>query len=91
MKTLLISYDLNKPGQDYTRLIEGIKSYPDWCKIHKSVWAVRTTRNATEVHRHLFPLMDANDLLFVSGLTDEAAWNGLPVEVSNWLQQKLVA
>ncbi|MEF2549723.1 hypothetical protein VQ045_21775 [Aurantimonas sp. E1-2-R+4] len=35
---LHISYDLNSPGQDYTPLIDKIKTLGPWAKIHKSFW-----------------------------------------------------
>ena len=32
---LFISYDLYSPGQDYSAVIEGIKSLGGWAKVHK--------------------------------------------------------
>lgn len=76
MKKYLISYDLDKPGQDYHRLIEELERLGA-LKVLFSEWLLRVNASAAEVRDHLQKFVDANDMLLVVGLTGEAAWNRL--------------
>ena len=87
MATYIISYDLQKPGQNYADLYARIKYSGIWAHIAESTWAVVTDQSATQVRDYLWAAMDANDRLFVVRSGGESAWVGLPVEVSNWLKQ----
>ena len=48
-----ISYDLNKPGQDYPNLYKRIKTLGSWCHPLDSIWFVETTSTAIQVKDHL--------------------------------------
>ena len=90
MKTLLVEYDLTKPGQDYVDLIAAIKDYGTWCHHLKSAWLVRTAKSTVAVRDELHELMDANDKLIVLDVTsDVAAWVGLSKEISEWIKNNL--
>lgn len=89
MKTYIITYDLNRPGQNYDSLIEAIKGYKFWAKIQKSTWAIQTTSSSVQVRDNLCRYIDANDSLFVGELGRDAAWIGLSKEVSDWLKKVL--
>lgn len=89
MNTFIITYDLNKPGQDYTDLIDAIKSYSAWCNIAKSVWCIITNDTAETTRNFLKKFLDQNDILFVSKVSAPAAWHGEPKEVSEWLIKHL--
>ncbi|RHH25996.1 hypothetical protein DW219_00115 [Desulfovibrio sp. AM18-2] len=91
MKTYIITYDLNRPGQNYDSLIEAIKSYRLWAKIQKSTWAIKTTSSAIEVRDALCRHIDSNDSLFVGEIGRDAAWFGLLKEVSDWLKRELTS
>lgn len=84
-----ISYDLRKPGRDYSRLYEAIKGYGDWAHPLDSVWIISASQTAVQVRDHLKSRMDANDGLLVTRMSGEAAWMGLNDEVSKWLHDKL--
>ena len=87
MKTMIITYDLHKVGQNYDCLKESIKSYGTWCHPQGSVWLIRTTSSASQVRDKLKRCLDGNDKLFVAALTGEAAWIGHSDVVSNWIKE----
>lgn len=92
MRVLLISYDLrgrDETSEDYKKLIEKIKSYGGWAKPHYSLWALATTKSVATVRDELLPFIDKNDRLLVIEAGKNAAWFGLPDDVSNWLKQNL--
>ena len=78
MKTYLISYDLDKPGQNYHPLIERLKAVGA-VKVLYSEWVLRTTASAVEIRNDLQRFIDGNDMLLVVGLTGEAAWTSLMI------------
>lgn len=90
MSTLLVGYDLKKPGQDYSPLIEKLKSFGTWWHHLDSTWLIKTDETPKEVRDVLKPLIDANDELLVidvSGRT--AAWTGLNQRGSDWIKDNL--
>ena len=72
MRSLLVTLsDLvgtNESSSDYERLIERIKAYPNWAKLAKSAWVIKTDDTASRVRDALWALMDSNDRLFVGVL-----------------------
>lgn len=84
----IITYDLDAPGQNYGKLIEKIKTY-HWAKLTESCWCITSSKTSTEIRDDLKSVLDKNDKLFVAKLTGEAAWYGLPDDVSNWLKSNL--
>jgi hypothetical protein len=90
LATFLIDYDLNKPEKDYPKLIDHIKSYPNWCRYLMSSWMIKTDRTTTQVRDDMRAFIDANDDLIVVDVTaDSAAWYGLSDEISNWIKNNL--
>jgi hypothetical protein len=90
MRTFLIGYDLNKPGQDYEPLYEKLKSYRTWWHHLDSTWLVRADLTAVDLRNELKPLLDASDELLVVDVTgDAAAWSGFKKRGSDWLLSHL--
>jgi hypothetical protein len=89
--TLLLSYDLNRPGQAYDKLIEQIKGLgTNWWHCLDSTWLISTTLAPMEVATACLPLMDANDELFVVDVTGKAAaWRFPDEKCGKWLQDNL--
>lgn len=86
----LISYDLNKPGQHYGKLIEAIKEVSSYWWHHlDSVWIVGSSLSAVEIRNRLSVHIDSNDELLVVALAKEAAWKGFDQRGSNWLRNNL--
>lgn len=90
MNTILISYDLNTPGQDYGKLTDALKEYGTYWHHLDSFWLVRTESNAVEVRDHIKEYLDKNDELLVINVTgDAAAWRGFNDSGSKWLKDHL--
>ncbi len=90
MRTLLIEYDLADPGQNYSGLIDYIKSFPDWCHQMKSAWLIRTSLSVSDVRDKLKGFLDSNDDVLVMNVTGAgwASW-GLPSRITEWLHEQL--
>ncbi|HEX6701582.1 MAG TPA: CRISPR-associated protein Cas2 [Gaiellaceae bacterium] len=87
MKTLMVGYDLNKPGQQYPRLIAKLKSFPKWWHYLDSTWLIKTDLGVTQVRDALWSLMDSSDELLVIDVTGDAmAWQGLPPRAGAWIK-----
>jgi len=78
----MISYDLNKLGQNYSELYKGIKSLGSWCHYLDSTWLVDSKINATKISEILRAHIDENDSLLVfrlgkgyAGWLEQKAWN----------------
>ena len=89
MATYAINYDLRKPVQNYEKLYEAIKTFPDWCRVTDSFWLVVSPYTASQIHTTLAVHFDANDKLVVTAARAPGAWNGLPDNVSEWLKRNL--
>jgi hypothetical protein len=91
MNTYIIAYDLNRPGQDYSTLIDAIKRLGSWWHYLDSAWILTSNRTATQIRDYLIPYLDTNDELIVARLAGEAAWFGFPTAGSDWLLSALAA
>lgn len=91
MSKILIGYDLNKTGKDYTSLIDGIKkAFPTYWHCLDSTWIVVTDSTPPQVRDYLRQFLDANDELFVVDITGKpAAWVGFDKQCSDWLTNNL--
>lgn len=90
MPAQMISYDLAKPGQDYSDLHEAIKGLgPAWWHHLDSTWIVRTSRSASKVRDALKPYLDSNDKLLVTTLSGAWASSNLPSKANKWLKNNL--
>jgi len=88
--TVLIGYDLNRPGQDYSDLSAKIKSFGAWWHCLDSTWIVKTELAPVQVRDALLPLLDANDEVFVVDITGQAAaWVGFKDNCQTWLKDNL--
>jgi hypothetical protein len=88
--TLLVGYDLNKTGKDYSGLIAKIKGEVDnWWHCLDSTWIVKTSLTTVELRDRLKPYIDSNDELLVAKLSGSAAWVGFDEQCSKWLKDNL--
>lgn len=84
---LLISYDLNSPGQNYEKVIEEIQSLGNWAKVQKSFWYVNSNLTASQAAERIWAKMDKNDSLFVvDSASNDAAWYGLLDKVGTFIK-----
>lgn len=82
---LLITYDLQKPHQDYANLIKAIEGYGNYAHILKSTWLIRTTKSAQQVYEELSPFLDTNDFIFVTGVDERNQQGWLPKKFWDWI------
>ncbi len=88
MTVRLITYDLNKPGQNHKKVLDKIKAYGSWAKLSESSYAVETDQSPTDIYKAFKPLLDKNDDFLVITLT--RPWNGqASKDVIDWLQHRL--
>ena len=87
MAILLVTYDLMKPGQDYSDLLKSIKSYP-WAKLSESSYAIDTAKTPKQIYDELRSSIDQNDHLFVITLSRPYYGYG-PKDVVAWLDGRL--
>ena len=81
----LITYDLHRPGQNYSELFEAIKGLGEWWHHLESTWLVDTAMDAQAVAERLRARMDQNDNLLVIKVS--RPWGGwLPKEAWAWLE-----
>lgn len=85
MKTLIISYDLVTPGQNYDKLLQKIKAYSSWARLGGSAYLIITSDEVGQVRDNLKTVLDTNDALFVGTCPVPSAWRGLPDDVSKWI------
>ena len=89
MKPIMIIYDLNRPGQNYSDLHRKIKSLGAWCHPLESTWVVKTNYTTVQARDLLLPFIDNNDELLVVDLKGNGAWTGLSTECSELLRNHL--
>lgn len=84
---LLISYDLNKPGQDYKSLYSEIKTAGTWWHHLDSTWLVDTNLTPKVWQANLVKHMDQNDsLLVIEVCKNYQGW--LPDTAWKWLRER---
>lgn len=90
VNTLMIGYDLIKPGKDYADVIAAIKHVSQtWWHCLDSTWIVKTNNTAEQVRDVLLQHVDANDRLLVATLSAPAAWAHFSQECGDWLKNNL--
>jgi hypothetical protein len=87
MSVLLVTYDLNKPGKDYTDVLKEIRKF-SWAKLSESSYAVETDLSPQQLYNRLSPYLDATDTLYVIELHLPYHGQG-PKEVNDWLAKRL--
>jgi hypothetical protein len=87
MAILLVTYDLNRPGQDYSDFHKIIKIYPN-IKLSESSYAIQTDESPFDVYSLLNPHLDKNDQLYI--ITLRKPFHGFgPELVNDWLTERL--
>ena len=88
---LMINYDLNKSGQNYTGLVREIKSLGSCVQPCESCYLVATTRSVSSVYDALKRHIDSNDSLLVSRF-DASSYKGwLSKEVISWINRNSIS
>lgn len=81
MAVYVVSYDLNKAGQNYKDLYAELEDSPGWCREVDSTWLISTSETAEQLWARLKPHFDANDRCMIvtatrpySGWMRDSAW-----------------
>jgi hypothetical protein len=83
-----ITYDLNKPGQDYPGLFQAIEDCGDTWHYLDSFWLVDTGLNASEVSDIVKSKVDQSDYFLVIAVTkDYQGW--LPRDQWKWIELRI--
>ena len=88
-KTYLITYDIKKPGQNYSELYTAIKNEGDWQHPLESTWVVKvgSFTTANNIYERLRPKIDQNDFLFVVEITKQDRQGWLAKTFWTWLNE----
>jgi hypothetical protein len=87
MSTLLITYDLNKPGQNYEELKKYIDKFA-WARLSESSYAIETSLSPEQIYSELSGIIDSSDTVYIVTLTNP--WYGQgSKEVNQWLSEHL--
>ena len=90
MSTLLVGYDLHRPGQDYPELTKFLKSQDTWWHALDSTWIVVTPHGASGLRNEIKRFVDANDdVLVVDIKGDSWASFGLSDAANKWLKENV--
>lgn len=86
-RALLITYDLNKPGQDYTKLYKSIKALGGWWHHLDSTWIVATPLSPAEAWEKLKGSFDASDHCLIIDVSGDGYSGWLPKKAWDWIKQ----
>ena len=81
---LLVTYDLNRPGQDYPGLYDALKSSEWWWHHLDSTWIIKTDYGPQHWYNKLETVIDKNDHVFICELKRNY-WGYLPTKAWEWL------
>ena len=88
MAALLVTYDLDSPGQKHTKVLEKIKAFNSWARLSESSYAVVTSSTPQQVYDQFKPLLDSNDTIWI--ITLKKPYSGFgSKKVINWLDANL--
>lgn len=90
MRTYMVSYDLNRPGQNYADLIEELKGFGTWWHHLTSTWLVRSALTPAQIRDTLKAHLDPNDELLVIDV-HSGSWAsfGFSQKANGWLRKHL--
>lgn len=89
MTVYVISYDLNRPGQDYGDLHDSIKAFGNYWHCLDSTWMVSSNMSAIDIAKKLWAQMDTNDKLLVTPVAPGSAWSGFTGDCETWIKKNL--
>jgi hypothetical protein len=89
MRVLLVTYDLKKPSQEYSKLYEILKSLPKWWHYLESTWLILTSDSAKQLYDKLCPTLDDNDNVFLIEIIKGDYWGWLPKDAWKWIKENI--
>jgi hypothetical protein len=88
MAVFLVSYDLNRPGQDYTDLWTQLRAFPHNHAM-ASGWLLDVNGTGELLFQALVPFIDDNDVLFINPIPSTNFWSGrVRPDTLQWLRAR---
>lgn len=84
----IITYDLNKTGQDYDALYKKIISLGQICHALQNLWLLDTNYNIDTVRDSLRSVIDQNDYVFIAQLFRGSYSAYMSTEAIDWLNRR---
>jgi hypothetical protein len=86
---LMITYDLHRPGQNYTGLHDEIKEIGStWWHYLESTWLIDTSLSPQQVWERIASKVDKDDSVLVIRVTSEhSGW--LPQKAWDWINDRV--
>ena len=88
MRAYIVSYDLNKPGQNYENLYEELKKSPRWWHFWDATWIIATSESPKQIWSRMKPHTDSSDNVLIiracadySGFLPKKAWEWIAANV----------
>jgi hypothetical protein len=86
VRTLLISYDVDRTRQRYRQLVDVLRREPQCWHYLDTTWLVRTPVSAREMRDQLAPFVGAGDELLVLDVTGaDHAHQGFSTKAGRWI------
>jgi hypothetical protein len=85
MNILLVTYDLKKPGADYTGLYEVLKTAPNWYHFLDSCWLLSTNETPSQWFEKVRSKIDQNDNIFIVDISRQPRQGWLNKDVWDWI------
>jgi len=86
VRTLLISYDIDRSQQRYRQLIDVLRRTPQCWHYLDAMWLVRTPLDAREMRDDLGRFVDGGDELLVLDVTGvDHAHQGFSAKAGRWI------
>jgi hypothetical protein len=87
MAVLLVTYEHNTAGKDYSQFFATIKSSGEWWHYLDATWLVDTTMTADALAKALYPFFTKEDRLLVVRITaDHQGW--LQQAAWDWINKR---
>ncbi len=91
MTVYSISYDLNKPGQQYQALYDAIISVSaTYSRPLLSLWIVESSLTSEAIARRLAQHMDQDDKLLVMKASPDWVGYGLASKITDWMKSAII-
>ena len=86
----LITYDLNKPGKDYTSLYLALRQYQFIRDTGlDSVWFVSTQLTPGQIYEHLRHHLDISDRIFITQIQGGTHQGWMNADVWAWINARI--
>jgi CRISPR/Cas system-associated endoribonuclease Cas2 len=85
----LVTYDLNKPKQDYEKLFSALKHTETWWHHLDSTWLVKSSETIEDFANRIKKEIDQNDSLLIVEITKDSYKGWLTQKAWDWLKNNI--